>query len=78
MHRIADLDFGGHIELDASVLAVGGVICAYYSANDHPTIPYWALGFADATLRLLGSDDFSPEVKAVAARVLLEIPRTRF
>jgi NADPH2:quinone reductase len=67
MHRIADVDFGGHIEMNASVLAVRGVISAYYSANDHPPIPYWPLGFADATLRLLGSDDFSPEVKAAAA-----------
>ncbi len=28
-----------------------------------PQIPYWTLGFADVALRLLGSDDFSPEVK---------------
>ena len=30
-------------------------------------MPYWPLGFADTTLRLLGSDDFAPEVKAHAA-----------
>jgi hypothetical protein len=28
---------------------------------------HWTLGFADVTLRLLGSDDFAPAVKADAA-----------
>ncbi|MGH8156993.1 MAG: quinone oxidoreductase family protein [Rhodanobacter sp.] len=65
--RVADVDFGSHVETNAKVLAVGGVICAYYSAANHPPIPYWTLGFADATLRLLGSDDFAPAIKARAA-----------
>ena len=69
-HRVADVDFGGHIDTNAKVLAIGGVICAYYSADHRPSIPYWTLGFADATLRLLGSDDFAPAVKARAAREL--------
>jgi NADPH2:quinone reductase len=70
MNRIADVDFGGHVETNAAVLAIGGVISSYSTANDHPPIPYWTLAFADATLRLLGSDDFSPAVKASAAREL--------
>ena len=70
VHRIADVDFGAHVEANAAMLAVGGVISAYFSANAQPPIPYWTLGFADATLRLLGSDDFSPAVKAEAAREL--------
>ena len=70
VNRIADVDFGGHIETNAAVLAVGGVISSYYSANDHPPIPYWALAFSDVTLRLLGSDDFTPAVKAAAASEL--------
>lgn len=68
--RIAEVDLAAHIDLDADVLAVGGVISSYFSSADRPEIPYWKLGFADTTLRLLGSDDFSPEVKAVAAREL--------
>jgi hypothetical protein len=52
------------------VLAVGGVISSYYSSNPQPRIPYWELGFADITLRLLGSDDFHPQVKAQAASAL--------
>jgi NADPH:quinone reductase len=65
--RIAEVDFSDHIELDADVIAIGGVICSYYSAADRPALPYWKLGFADTTLRLLGSDDFPAAVKAEAA-----------
>jgi NADPH2:quinone reductase len=70
VHRIAEVDLAAHIDLDAEVIAIGGVICSYFSAADRPEIPYWQLGFADTTLRLLGSDDFPPAVKAGAAREL--------
>ena len=50
--------------------AIGGVISSYYSSADRPTLPYWKLGFADTTLRLLGSDDFAPDVKKRAAQEL--------
>jgi NADPH2:quinone reductase len=46
------------------------VVSSYYSSADRPELPYWKLGFADTTLRLLGSDDFSPAVKAQAAEAL--------
>jgi NADPH2:quinone reductase len=72
VHRIADVDFAGHIELDAAILAIGGVVCSYSTSDDHPAIPYWALGFKNTTLRLLGSDDFPATVKAGAARALTE------
>jgi NADPH:quinone reductase len=65
--RIAEVDLSDHIELDADVIAIGGVISSYYSSADRPTLPYWKLGFADTTLRLLGSDDFAPDVKSHAA-----------
>jgi NADPH:quinone reductase len=67
VHRIADLDLAAHIDLNAEIIAVGATISSYYSSADRPEIPYWKLGFADTTLRLLGSDDFTPEVKAHAA-----------
>jgi NADPH:quinone reductase len=72
VHRIAEVDFAGHVHLDAAILATGGVVCSYSTSDDHPAIPYWALGFKDATLRLLGSDDFPATVKADAARTLTE------
>jgi NADPH2:quinone reductase len=70
VHRIAEVDFAAHIDLDADVLATGGVISSYSTSAERPELPYWKLGFADTTLRLLGSDDFSPAVKADAARAL--------
>jgi NADPH2:quinone reductase len=70
VNRIADVDFAGHIETNAAVVAIGATISAYYTSDDHPKIPYWTLGFADVALRLLGSDDFSPEVKLHAAQEL--------
>ncbi|MDQ2812851.1 MAG: NADPH:quinone reductase [Actinomycetota bacterium] len=70
VHRIAEVDLAAHADLDAEILAVGGVISSYYSAADRPAIPYWALGFKDTTLRLLGSDDFPATVKAAAAGTL--------
>lgn len=70
-HRIAEVDFAAHIDVDAQVIAIGGVISAYYSSIDRPDIPYWKLAFADVSLRLLGSDDFPPAVKAEAARELM-------
>ncbi|MER9180425.1 NADPH:quinone reductase [Mesorhizobium sp. M0767] len=72
VHRIAEVDLALHIEVDAAVIAVGGVISSYYSSLDRPAIPYWQLGFADVTLRLLGSDDFTPSVKAQAASELTD------
>jgi NADPH2:quinone reductase len=70
MHRVADVDFAAHIDVNAGVIATGGVIAAYYASTDRPAIPYWELAFADVSLRLLGSDDFPPAVKAEAAREL--------
>lgn len=70
VHRIAEVDFAAHIDIDAAVVATGGVISAYYSSADRPNIPYWTLAFADVSLHLLGSDDFPPAVKAEAAQEL--------
>lgn len=70
VHRIADVDFATHIDTDAAVIAIGGVISAYYSSEDRPSIPYWKLAFTDVSLRLLGSDDFPAAVKVEAAREL--------
>jgi NADPH2:quinone reductase len=72
VNRIAEVDLAANVDLDAEVLAIGGVIGSYYSSAERPEIPYWKLGFADTTVRLLGSDDFPPSVKDQAARALTE------
>ena len=70
VHRMAEVDFAAHIDLDTEVLAIGGAINSFSTAADRPAIPYWGLGFKDTTLRLLGSDDFPAATKAEAARAL--------
>jgi NADPH2:quinone reductase len=72
VNRVAEVDFAGHADLDAEILAIGGVVSSYMTSRDRPEIPYWAFGFKDATLRLLGSDDFPPAVKATAAKALTD------
>ncbi|MGI5518368.1 NADPH:quinone reductase [Streptomyces sp. CA-106131] len=73
VNRIAEVDFSGHIEFDSQIVAVGATISSYFSSDARPHIPYWTLGFADTNLRLLGSDDFAPEVKAHAAAELTAV-----
>jgi NADPH2:quinone reductase len=70
VHRVAEVDFAAHIDINAEIMAIGGVISAYYSSDNRPSIPYWKLGFSDVSLRLLGSDDFAPTVKEKAAAEL--------
>lgn len=70
--RIAEVDLGAHVDLDAQLVAVGATIASYATSVERPAIPYWTLGFADVRLRLLGSDDFAPGVKARAAAELTD------
>jgi NADPH:quinone reductase len=61
--RIAEVEFTSHIDLDAGVIAIGGVIASYYSARERPEFPYMTLGFADTTLRLLSATSPSPMIR---------------
>jgi NADPH2:quinone reductase len=70
--RIADVDFAAHIDLNAKIVAIGATISSFATSVEQPAIPYWTLGFADTCLRLLGSDDFAPIVKAHAAAELTD------
>jgi NADPH2:quinone reductase len=65
--RVVEVSLSDNVELDAQVLAVGGVLAAYASRADRPALPFWPLLFANVTLRLLGSDDFPAEAKRQAA-----------
>jgi NADPH:quinone reductase len=68
--RIVDVAFSDNADLDAAVVANDAVIAAYASRADRPEIPFWPLLFANVTLRLLGSDDFSADAKQQAGRDL--------
>ncbi|MUM18878.1 MULTISPECIES: NADPH:quinone reductase [unclassified Mycobacteroides] len=68
--RILDVDFTAHIEQNTKILGTNATIAAYYSSNSNPPIPYWQLGFANTTIRFLGSDDFPLQSKQDAAHDL--------
>jgi NADPH:quinone reductase len=68
--RIVEVGFSDNVDLDAAVVANDAVIAAYASRADRPEIPFWPLLFANVTLRLLGSDDFSPGAKQQAGKDL--------
>lgn len=82
--RIVEVAFSDNVGLAVDVIAPGGTIAAYATRDAEPRLPFWPLLFANVTIRLLGSDDFSAEARAEAARDLsalavgLDVPRVTF
>ena len=65
--RIVEVALSDNADLDAAVVANDAVIACYASRSDRPEIPFWTLLFANVTIRLLGSDDFTAGAKSQAA-----------
>ena len=70
VHRIVEVAMSDNADLDAAIVANDAVIAAYASRRDRPELPFWPMLFANVTIRLLGSDDFSLDAKKQAARDL--------
>lgn len=68
--RIVEVSLSDNADLDNAVVANDAVIAAYATRDERPQIPFWPLLFANVTLRMLGSDDFSAAAKRQAARDL--------
>lgn len=68
--RIIEVAFSDNITLDAAVAANGAVIAAYATRYPRPRLDFWPMLFDNLTIRLLGSDDFPADAKAMAARDL--------
>jgi NADPH2:quinone reductase len=66
--HIVEIAFGANIERDVELLRMGGSIATYATNAAAPTIPFWQMVFKNIQLFFLGSDDFTPEAKAAAAR----------
>ncbi len=62
--------FSANIETDVELLVPGGSIATYATGNFSPSLPFWPLVFKNVRIFFLGSDDFSSEAKALAARAL--------
>jgi NADPH2:quinone reductase len=69
--RIVEVGLSANAEFDAKILGRHGVIAAYASSDPEPRLPFWPLASSNATLRLLGSDDFSEAEKEQAANDLV-------
>jgi NADPH2:quinone reductase len=65
--RIVEVAFSENVDLDAAVAKNNTVIAAYATRRDRPDFPFWPMLFDNITIRLIGSDDFSPEAKQQAA-----------
>ncbi|WP_330275586.1 NADPH:quinone reductase [Lentzea sp. NBC_00516] len=70
VHRIIEVSLSDNADLDVAVIANDGVIAAYGTRTDRTELPFWPLLFANATVRLFGSDDFPAAAKRAAARDL--------
>jgi NADPH2:quinone reductase len=68
LDHVVEVAFDVNVELDTEVLAVGGSIAAYATANPRPAIPFWPLLFKNIRVHFLGSDDFAAEDRCAAAR----------
>ena len=75
--RIIEVSLSDNVDLDAAVLRVGGVIAAYASGDERPSLPFWPMLFDNITIRLLGSDDFPADAKRAAAVDLTAAARDR-
>jgi NADPH:quinone reductase len=73
--RVVEVDLADNANLDAAIVANDAVIAAYANRGDRAELPFWPMLFANVTLRLLGSDDFSTEAKEQAATDLIEAAR---
>ncbi|HUQ55601.1 NADPH:quinone reductase [Lentzea sp.] len=70
VHRIVEVSLSDNADLDVAVIAGDGIIAAYGTRADRTELPFWPLLFANATVRLFGSDDFPAAAKRAAARDL--------
>ena len=66
--HIVEVAFGANIERDVELLKMGGSVASYATNAATPTIPFWQMVFKNIRLFFSGSDDFTPEAKAEAAR----------
>jgi NADPH:quinone reductase len=73
--RIVEVAFSENVDLDAAVAKNNTVIAAYATRRDRPDFPFWPMLFDNITIRLIGSDDFSPAWKQQAAQDLTDAAR---
>jgi NADPH2:quinone reductase len=73
--RIIEVAFSDNVDLDAAVARNNASIVAYATRADRPDFPFWPMLFDNISIRLIGSDDFSPAWKRRAAQELTDAAR---
>ena len=62
--RIIELEFGGNLQSDATLLRAGGVIAAYSSSQiPEPVFPYYQIASKGGVIRIIQSFGFSDEIR---------------
>ncbi|GAA1395826.1 NADPH:quinone reductase [Luteococcus peritonei] len=64
--RVVEVALAANLDLDRQVLAQHGVISAYASDQPEVVLPFWPMLFDNLSLRLVGSDDFTPAQREAA------------
>jgi NADPH:quinone reductase len=72
VHHVVEVAFDANIATDEQLLALGGSVATYATRDPSPSIPFWPLVFKNVRVFFLGSDDFPPEAKTIAAAGLNE------
>lgn len=68
--HIVEVAFSENIQCDIDVLAQGGSIAAYATADPNAEIPFWPLVFGNASIHFIGSDDVPAKAKIQATHDL--------
>jgi NADPH2:quinone reductase len=62
--RIIELEFGGNLQSDATLLRAEGVIAAYSSSQiPEPVFPYYQIASKGGVIRIIQSFGFSDEIR---------------
>ena len=70
VHHVVEVAFGANIESDMELLSQDGSIAAYATNAPRPEIPFWQLGFVNARIFFVGSDDVPADAKIGATRAI--------
>lgn len=64
--RVVEVALAANLELNRLVLGQHGGISAYASDRPEVVLPFWPMLFENLSLRLVGSDDFTPAQREAA------------
>lgn len=73
MDHVVEVDLAANLDLNLSLLRVGGSIAAFASSEATPSVPFWPLVFQNIRVCFLGSDDFTHRQRTTAVRAINQL-----